>query len=38
MENIYTEYIEEIKQRESQGLAPKPIDNAKLLEVIINQI
>ena len=38
MENIYTEYIEEIKQRESQGLAPKPIDNAKLLELIINQI
>ncbi|MEM1245984.1 MAG: bifunctional aconitate hydratase 2/2-methylisocitrate dehydratase, partial [Acidobacteriota bacterium] len=34
----YAEYLEEIKERESQGLHPKPIDGADLTREIIEQI
>ena len=36
--NIYDKYLEEIKQRKTQGLHPKPIDNSELLDQIIKQI
>ena len=36
--NLYKEYIEEIKDRKSLGLNPKPIDNGKLLNEIIKKI
>lgn len=35
---LYTEYLEEIKEREAQELNPKPIDNADLLFEIIAQV
>ncbi|MEM9407908.1 MAG: bifunctional aconitate hydratase 2/2-methylisocitrate dehydratase, partial [Acidobacteriota bacterium] len=34
----YAEYLEEIKEREPQGLHPKPIDGADLTREIIEQI
>ena len=34
----YIEYLEEIEQRKSQELDPKPIDGAELLIEIISQI
>ena len=36
--NLYKEYIEEIKDRKSIGLNPKPIDNEKLLSEIVKKI
>jgi aconitate hydratase 2/2-methylisocitrate dehydratase len=36
--NIYNDYIQEIEERKSQGLHPKPIDGADLLSQIIAQI
>ncbi|MBS7252373.1 bifunctional aconitate hydratase 2/2-methylisocitrate dehydratase [Flavobacterium branchiicola] len=36
--NIYKDYIQEIEERKSQGLHPKPIDGAELLSEIIAQI
>ncbi|WP_207428227.1 bifunctional aconitate hydratase 2/2-methylisocitrate dehydratase [Pedobacter sp. SYSU D00535] len=36
--NTYYEYINEIEERKSQGLHPKPIDGAELLTEIIAQI
>ncbi len=36
--NIYQDYIQEIEERKSQGLHPKPIDGAELLSEIISQI
>jgi len=36
--NTYNDYIQEIEQRKSQGLHPKPIDGADLLSEIIAQI
>ena len=36
--NLYKEYIEEIKDRKSAGLNPKPIENGKLLSEIIENI
>lgn len=36
--NIYQDYIQEIEERKSQGLHPKPIDDAGLLSEIIEQI
>ena len=36
--NLYKEYIEEIKDRKSMGLNPKPIDNEKLLSEVIKRI
>lgn len=36
--NLYKEYIKEIEERKDQGLHPKPIDNADLLNEIIAQI
>ena len=34
----YIEYLQEIEERKTQGLHPKPIDNSFLLSEIINQI
>jgi len=36
--SIYNDYIQEIEERKSQGLHPKPIDGAELLSEIIAQI
>ena len=36
--NTYTDYIKEIKERKIEGLNPKPIDGAELLDSIISQI
>ncbi|TDD78831.1 bifunctional aconitate hydratase 2/2-methylisocitrate dehydratase [Flavobacterium caseinilyticum] len=36
--NIYNDYLKEIEDRKTQGLNPKPIDNADLLSDIITQI
>jgi aconitate hydratase 2/2-methylisocitrate dehydratase len=36
--NIYNDYLKEIEDRKTQGLNPKPIDNADLLSEIITKI
>jgi len=36
--SFYKKYLKEIDQRSKAGLSPKPIDNAELLNEIINQI
>nr|WP_294859006.1 bifunctional aconitate hydratase 2/2-methylisocitrate dehydratase [uncultured Fluviicola sp.] len=36
--NTYQEYIQEIEERKTQGLHPKPIDGAELLSEIVEQI
>ena len=36
--NMYQDYLKEIEERKTQGLHPKPIDNAELLSEIIAQI
>ena len=36
--SMYKDYINEIQQRETQGLHPKPIDGADLLAEVISQI
>ncbi|WP_443936491.1 bifunctional aconitate hydratase 2/2-methylisocitrate dehydratase [Pedobacter sp. MW01-1-1] len=36
--SIYNDYIQEIEERKSQNLHPKPIDGAELLSEIIEQI
>ncbi len=36
--SLYTGYLEEIEQRKTQGLNPKPIDSGALLQEIISQI
>ena len=36
--NKYQEYIQEIEERKSQGLSPKPIDGSDLIAAIISQI
>lgn len=36
--SLYSEYLEEIEQRKSEGLHPKPIDDSALLTEIIEQI
>ena len=33
--SVYQDYIQEIKEREDQGLHPKPIDSAELVTAII---
>ena len=33
--NLYKDYIKEIEERKGQGLHPKPIDGAELLNEII---
>ena len=35
---LYTDYLDEITKRKEQGLKPKPIDNAPLVEQLILQI
>lgn len=36
--SLYTEYLNEIETRKSQGLSPKPIEDAALVEEIVAQI
>jgi aconitate hydratase 2 / 2-methylisocitrate dehydratase len=36
--SVYKDYIQEIEERKAQGLHPKPIDSAELLNEIIAQI
>ena len=36
--SLYKEYLKEIEDRKTQGLHPKPIDGADLLNEIISQI
>ncbi len=36
--SLYLDYLREIEDRKSQGLHPKPIDDAALLSEVINQI
>ena len=36
--SIYNDYVQEVVEREGQGLNPKPIDGAELLSEIITQI
>lgn len=36
--SLYLNYIEEIENRKSQGLSPKPVDSGELLAEIITQI
>lgn len=36
--DIYNDYLQEIEERQSQGLHPKPIDDANLLNEIISHI
>ncbi len=36
--SLYQEYLNEIEERKSHGLHPKPIDGAALLEEIVSQI
>ena len=36
--SLYTEYLNEIETRKSQGLSPKPIEDAALVEEIVVQI
>ncbi|MEL6642681.1 MAG: bifunctional aconitate hydratase 2/2-methylisocitrate dehydratase [Pseudomonadota bacterium] len=36
--SLYTDYLEEIETRKSQGLSPKPIDDDSLTREIIDQI
>jgi aconitate hydratase 2/2-methylisocitrate dehydratase len=36
--SLYTEYLQEIEQRKTEGLNPKPIDGAELTAEIISQI
>ena len=36
--NLYNAYLEEIDSRKEQGLHPKPIDSAELVEALIDQI
>ncbi|MED5369682.1 MAG: bifunctional aconitate hydratase 2/2-methylisocitrate dehydratase [Myxococcota bacterium] len=36
--SLYTAYLEEIEQRKAEGLHPKPIEDADMVEVLIAQI
>lgn len=36
--SLYTDYLNEIEERKSQGLSPKPIEDGALLSEIISQI
>ena len=36
--NLYTDYLAEIEARKADGLNPKPIDDAALIEEIIAQV
>ena len=36
--DLYKTYLTEIEHRKSEGLHPKPIDDAKLLKELINHI
>ena len=36
--SLYTDYLEEIETRKTQGLSPKPIDQADLVDELIAQI
>ena len=36
--SLYTDYLEEIAARKEQGLNPKPIEDAPLVEELVAQI
>ena len=36
--NLYLDYLKEIKERQELGLHPKPIEDFKLIDIIINNI
>ncbi|MEO0662834.1 MAG: hypothetical protein AAFZ87_14960, partial [Planctomycetota bacterium] len=36
--SVYTDYLDEIETRKEQGLHPKPIEDAALVEALIEQI
>ena len=36
--SLYTDYLKQIESRKDQGLHPKPIEDADLVEVLIDQI
>ena len=36
--SLYTDYLEEIETRKEQGLHPKPIEDAELVEELVGQI
>jgi aconitate hydratase 2/2-methylisocitrate dehydratase len=36
--NHYQDYLQEIEERKAQGLHPKPIDSAELVNELIAQI
>ncbi|MDC3307219.1 bifunctional aconitate hydratase 2/2-methylisocitrate dehydratase [bacterium] len=36
--SVYTDYLEQIETRKGQGLHPKPIEDAELVEALIGQI
>ena len=36
--DLYLDYLNEIKERQELGLHPKPIEDSKLLDIIINNI
>ncbi|RYA83718.1 hypothetical protein, partial [Enterobacter cloacae complex sp. 743-2DZ2F-22B] len=36
--SLYKDYINEIEERKTQGLNPKPIDGAELLSEVIAQV
>ena len=36
--SVYTDYLEQIEARKGQGLHPKPIEDAELVEALIAQI
>jgi aconitate hydratase 2/2-methylisocitrate dehydratase len=36
--SLYTDYLEQIETRKDQGLHPKPIEDAELVEALIDQI
>ena len=36
--SLYTDYLDEIEERKTQGLSPKPIEDGALLSEMISQI
>ena len=35
---VYTDYLQQIEERKAQGLHPKPIEDAELVQALIDQI
>ena len=36
--NLYLDYLNEIKERQRDRFTPKPIEDSKLIDIIINNI